>query len=80
MRRSQTINAFGFAMTALVLAVSLITKFTQGAWISPAATAAIYAVMSGIRRHYQRVSDELQEDDNDPPIRLPSRNAELGND
>jgi hypothetical protein len=74
MRRSQAVNAFGFAMTALVLAVILITKFTQGAWISLAAMAAIYALMSAIRRHYQRVGDELQEDDDDPPIRLPSRN------
>ena len=73
MRRSQAVNAFGFAMTALVLVVILITKFTQGAWISLAAMAAIYVVMSAIRRHYQRVSDELQEDD-DPPIRMPSRN------
>ncbi|MBB5802909.1 amino acid transporter [Saccharothrix ecbatanensis] len=74
MRRSQAVNAFGFAMTALVLAVILITKFTQGAWISLAAMAAIYALMSAIRRHYQRVGEELQEDDDDPPIRLPSRN------
>ena len=74
MRRSQAVNAFGFAMTALVLAVILITKFTQGAWISLAAMAAIHALMSAIRRHYQRVSDELQEDDDDPPISLPSRN------
>ncbi|WP_158852755.1 APC family permease [Saccharothrix deserti] len=74
MRRSQAVNAFGFAMTALVLVVILITKFTQGAWISLAAMAAIYALMSAIRRHYQRVSDELQEDDDDPPVRMPSRN------
>ncbi|MFD1146446.1 APC family permease [Saccharothrix hoggarensis] len=73
MRRSQAVNAFGFAMTALVLAVILITKFTQGAWISLAAMAAIYAVMSAIRRHYQRVGDELREDD-DEPVTLPSRN------
>ncbi|MCC8246150.1 APC family permease [Saccharothrix luteola] len=74
MRRSQAVNAFGFAMTALVLAVILITKFTQGAWISLAAMAAIYALMAAIRRHYQRVADELREDDDDLPIRLPSRN------
>jgi hypothetical protein len=73
MRRSQTINAFGFAMTALVLIVILITKFTQGAWISLAAMAAIYAVMTAIRRHYQRVSDELQTTDDEPFV-LPSRN------
>ncbi|MGC7101239.1 APC family permease [Amycolatopsis lurida] len=73
MRRSQAVNAFGFSMTALVLAVILITKFTQGAWISLAAMAAIYALMSAIRRHYDRVGVEL-EDDDDPPAVLPSRN------
>ncbi|MEV1118296.1 APC family permease [Actinosynnema sp. NPDC049800] len=74
MRRAQAVNAFGFAMTALVLAVILITKFTQGAWISLAAMAAIYALMAAIRRHYQRVADELREDDDESPIGLPSRN------
>ncbi|MGX7829730.1 APC family permease [Actinokineospora sp. 24-640] len=73
MRRSQAINAFGFTMTALVLAVILITKFTQGAWISLAAMAVIYVVMSGIRRHYDQVGDELRTDDESPAV-LPSRN------
>ncbi|SMC85867.1 APC family permease [Lentzea albidocapillata] len=73
MRRSQAINAFGFSMTAVVLIVILVTKFTQGAWISLAAMAIIYVLMAAIRRHYQRVSDELHEDDDTPPV-LPSRN------
>jgi amino acid transporter len=73
MRRSQAINAFGFVMTALVLVVILITKFTHGAWISLAAMAVIYAVMTAIRRHYDRVADELRNDE-DPPFVLPSRN------
>ncbi|MFD6066220.1 APC family permease [Amycolatopsis lurida] len=74
MRRSQAINAFGFSMTALVLVVILVTKFTQGAWISLAAMAAIYLLMTAIRRHYQRVGDELHDTDEDEPIVLPSRN------
>ncbi|HEX2289542.1 MAG TPA: APC family permease, partial [Pseudonocardiaceae bacterium] len=72
MRRSQAINAFGFSMTALVLVVILITKFTEGAWISLAAMAAIYAVMTAIRRHYDRVAAELVAGEGDGV--LPSRN------
>jgi amino acid transporter len=74
MRRSQAINAFGFSMTALVLVVILLTKFTQGAWISLAAMAAIYALMTAIRRHYDRVNDELREAELEGPTVLPSRN------
>jgi hypothetical protein len=74
MRRSQAINAFGFSMTALVLVVILVTKFTQGAWISLAAMAAIYVLMTAIRRHYDRVSAELDDTDDDTPPVLPSRN------
>ncbi|MGH3762095.1 APC family permease [Actinophytocola sp.] len=75
MRRSQVINAFGFSMTAVVLVVVLVTKFTQGAWISLAAMAAIYALMTAIRRHYDRVAAELREMElNTPTSTLPSRN------
>ncbi len=72
MRRSQAINAFGFAMTAAVLIVVLITKFTQGAWIAIAAMAIIFVLMQAIRRHYDRVSAELIPRETDTV--LPSRN------
>ena len=39
-------------MTATVLIIVLITKFTKGAWIAIAAMAAIYALMTAIRKHY----------------------------
>jgi amino acid transporter len=72
MRRSQAINAFGFAMTAAVLIVVLVTKFLQGAWIAIAAMVMIFVVMRAIRRHYDRVSAELVPRDTDAV--LPSRN------
>lgn len=72
MRRSQTINGFGFLMTALVLVIVLVTKFTQGAWISLAAMAAFFGLMTAIRRHYETVSNELSL--GDEPQLLPSRN------
>jgi amino acid transporter len=75
MRRSQTINAFGLAMTATVLVIVLITKFTHGAWIAIAAMGAIYLLMTAIRRHYDRVAEELREAElNRDSMTLPSRN------
>ncbi|WP_344128450.1 APC family permease [Saccharopolyspora halophila] len=75
MRRAQTINSFGLFMTASVLVVVLITKFTHGAWIAIAAMAAIYVLMTAIRKHYVRVAEELAEGEEDTV--LPSRNHAL---
>ncbi|MGB3440987.1 MAG: APC family permease [Actinophytocola sp.] len=75
MRRSQTINGIGLAMTATVLVIVLITKFTHGAWIAIAAMAAMYLMMTAIRRHYDRVAAELREAElNRDATVLPSRN------
>ncbi|WP_215543081.1 APC family permease [Amycolatopsis sp. CA-230715] len=73
MRRSQTVNAIGLTMTATVLVIVLITKFLLGAWIAIAAMVAIFLLMTAIRRHYDRVADELAEADQAPAV-LPSRN------
>ncbi|MBV8997374.1 MAG: APC family permease [Pseudonocardiales bacterium] len=72
MRRAQAINSFGFVMTGAVLVVVVVTKFTQGAWIAIAAMVVIFALMGGIRRHYDRVSAELVPREADTV--LPSRN------
>ncbi|OLT20708.1 DNA-binding protein [Pseudonocardia sp. CNS-139] len=72
MKRSRVINGFGAAMTASVLVVVLITKFTRGAWIAIAAMALFYVMMIAIRRHYDRVAAELVAGDTDTV--LPSRN------
>ncbi|HEY7595079.1 MAG TPA: APC family permease [Actinophytocola sp.] len=75
MRRSRAVNAVGLFMTATVLVIVLITKFTHGAWIAIAAMAAIYALMTAIRRHYDRVAAELREVElNKSSATLPSRN------
>ncbi|MET8834227.1 APC family permease [Micromonospora sp. NPDC004540] len=60
MIRSRAINAFGMAMTGVVLIIVLITKFLLGAWIAIAAMAVIYLLMLAIRRHYDRISAELE--------------------
>ncbi|HWC81590.1 MAG TPA: APC family permease [Pseudonocardiaceae bacterium] len=59
MRRSQTINAVGLCATATVLVIVVVTKFASGAWIAIAAMVAIFALMTSIRRHYDRVAEEL---------------------
>ncbi|MGC4891370.1 APC family permease [Micromonospora sp. DT227] len=60
MIRSRAINAFGMAMTGVVLVIVLVTKFLLGAWIAIVAMAVMYVVMLGIRRHYDRIAAELE--------------------
>ena len=59
MMRSRVINTVGFAMTATVLVVVLITKFTHGAYIAILAMAVVYVLMQAIHRHYAQVRAEL---------------------
>jgi amino acid transporter len=60
MGRSRAMNAVGAIFTGLVLIIVLITKFTHGAWIVVIAMPALFLLMTGIRRHYDRVTEELQ--------------------
>ncbi|MGV9762204.1 APC family permease [Micromonospora tulbaghiae] len=60
MIRSRAINTFGMAMTGVVLIIVLATKFLLGAWIAIVAMAVMYVVMLGIRRHYDRIAEELE--------------------
>ncbi len=71
MVRSRIINTFGLAMTASVLVVVLVTKFLAGAWIAILAMIIFYAILTSIRRHYDRVEEELVIVDSDPV--LPTR-------
>jgi amino acid transporter len=75
MVRSRAINVFGLIMTGFVLVVVLVTKFSQGAWISIVAMIVIYLIMSAIRGHYEQVARELLPDEDRPA--LPSRNHAL---
>jgi amino acid transporter len=58
--RSRAINGVGAVLTAVVLAVVLATKFTHGAYLVVIAVPVLFAMMSAIRRHYDRVSAELE--------------------
>ncbi|MEU7821825.1 APC family permease [Catellatospora sp. NPDC049133] len=72
MQRARAINGFGAVLTGFVLILVLATKFTHGAWISIAAMAVIYAIMVGIRKHYDTVARELVPSEERPV--LPARN------
>lgn len=76
MYRSRTINFFGGVMTAVVLVVVLVTKFTHGAWIVCVAMPVLFLMMKGIHRHYENVAAELAvaEDLQVDESMLPARN------
>ncbi|MEU0393563.1 APC family permease [Streptomyces sp. NPDC006208] len=59
MVRSRAINTFGAFFTGLVLVVVLVTKFTHGAWVALLGMVIFYGTMSAIRRHYDRVAEEI---------------------
>ncbi|NGO77568.1 APC family permease [Streptomyces sp. YC504] len=59
MVRSRAINTFGAFFTGLVLVVVLVTKFTHGAWVALLGMVIFYVTMSAIRKHYDRVSEEI---------------------
>ncbi|MGA5556197.1 APC family permease [Streptomyces lavendulocolor] len=74
MIRSRAINTFGAFFTGLVLVVVLATKFTHGAWVALLGMVIFYGTMTAIRKHYDRVADEIAAPDepSDDTVR-PSR-------
>ncbi|MBL1108615.1 APC family permease [Streptomyces sp. 5-8] len=75
MVRSRAINAFGAFFTGLVLVVVLVTKFTHGAWVALLGMCIFYATMTAIRKHYDRVAEEIAAPEGPPSDDLvrPSR-------
>ncbi|MFT4127009.1 MAG: APC family permease [Gordonia sp. (in: high G+C Gram-positive bacteria)] len=69
---SRIINFTGLVMTAGVLVVVLITKFTAGAWIAILAMVVLFVLMKAIHHHYASVQGELEKVDDDELV-LPSR-------
>ncbi len=51
----QALNAVGAVVTAIVVVVFLVTKFTQGAWITAILIPSIIWLFFRIHRHYQEV-------------------------
>ncbi|MFD7080077.1 APC family permease [Streptomyces sp. NPDC002181] len=57
--RRLAINAVGATLTAVVLIIVLLTKFTHGAWLVVIAMPLLFFGMKGVRRHYERVSAQV---------------------
>ncbi|GLW03273.1 APC family permease [Streptomyces lavendulae] len=57
--RRLAINAVGACMTAVVLVIVLITKFTHGAWLVVIAMPVLFIGMKGVRRHYDVVARQV---------------------
>src|SRR6185437_9568139 len=79
MMRSRVVNTIGFIATGAVLVVVMVTKFLAGAWIAVVAMSLMFLVMKMIRRHYDNVSRELEQQaaEHGNEIVLPSRNHAL---
>ncbi len=74
MIRSRIVNTIGFVATGTVLLVVAITKFLAGAWIAVVAMTLLFALMKLIRKHYDTVSREIEQQTDDHDVVLPSRN------
>ncbi|MGW7097979.1 APC family permease [Streptomyces sp. NPDC054838] len=57
--RRLAINAIGATLTALVLVIVLVTKFTHGAWLVCIAMPVLFLGMKGVRRHYDAVTAQV---------------------
>jgi amino acid transporter len=60
--RSRLINATGALLTATVLVIVTITKFTHGAWLVFAIMPVLYLVMLRINRYYGKVERDIEVD------------------
>ncbi len=61
--RSLSINSFGALLTATVLIVVTVTKFTHGAWIVFVIGPILYLLMLKVNRYYRHVEIGLAVDD-----------------
>ncbi len=57
------INGFGAVLTALVLLIVTVTKFTHGAWLVFAIMPVLFVLMLGVNRYYRGVERDLTVDD-----------------
>ncbi|MBW9092490.1 APC family permease [Microbacterium jejuense] len=63
LRKGLFINSLGATMTASVLVIVTITKFTHGAWLVFLAIPVLSFLMVGVHRYYRDVEHEIAMDD-----------------
>jgi hypothetical protein len=62
-RKGLTINSVGATLTAIVLIIVTITKFTHGAWLVFLMIPLLSFLMLGVYRYYRDVEHEIRMDD-----------------
>ncbi|MET0715646.1 MAG: APC family permease [Mycetocola sp.] len=60
--RGLIINAGGALLTAIVLIVVTVTKFTHGAWLVFVLMPVLFTLMLGVNRYYRDVDKEIEVD------------------
>ncbi len=60
--RSLSINTVGAIMTASVLIIVTVTKFTHGAWLVFVVMGVLIILMIGVNRYYRDVDKEIEAD------------------
>jgi Amino acid permease len=58
--RRMLVNGLGAIATGITVLVVIVSKFSEGAWITVAAIPAILLLMYGVRRHYDRIWSEIK--------------------
>ncbi len=53
------VNGFGSVLTGTVLIIIVIMKFMRGAWVALLLISLFIAIMLNIKRHYDKVSEDL---------------------
>jgi amino acid transporter len=75
-RTHLAVNALGASVTAVALAIILVAKFTEGAWITLLAIPGTILLLRAIRRYYDTLEARLEDDGplrvcpTEPPIVL----------
>src|SRR5699024_7280805 len=73
MHRARLVNTVGLALTVIVLAVVLTTRFTRGAWLAVVMVGVLVLVMVAVNRHYAGLAAQLAAPGAGMQRALPSR-------
>ena len=73
MQRARILAAFAQVLTAVVLVVAFVSKFSGGAWLVAVVILVLYLLMRAIRAHYVQVQVESAAPDEGARMVLPPR-------
>ena len=71
-KRKSLVSGFGAVVTGIVFVVIVTTKFQGGAWIIVAAIPVLIYLMRAVKRHYDKVAEELARPERRPSDRRPA--------